>query len=188
MNCTPSHQLPPSKSRRHRVWLIVGLILSSLLLTLSILVILLGVPSPAFAAFRIIQVYDGDNIAIVQGGIKTKVQLACIAAPELAQPFGKDARKRLQSLINSQDISLRLVRKDRLGRYIAEVFSQGQNVNHILVAEGLAQYDVIQAKDCAAYGSLEASAHASHLGIWQGKKPPQSPKEFRQQNERGMLF
>ena len=153
-----------------------------------LLVVTLGVPSPTYAAFRIIQVYDGDNLAIVQGGIKTKVQLACIAAPELAQPFGKAARKRLQSLIDSQDISLRLVRKDRLGRYIAEVFSQGQNVNHVLVAEGLAQYDALQAKDCTAYAALEAIAHEAHLGIWHGQKPPQSPKEFRQQNERGMLF
>jgi endonuclease YncB( thermonuclease family) len=148
----------------------------------------LGQPQPAVAAFRIVQVYDGDNLAIVQGGIKTKVQLACIAAPELAQPFGKDARKRLQRLINSQDISLRVVRKDRLGRYIAEVFSQGQNVNQVLVAEGLAQYDLIQAKDCAAYAQLENNAHQAHRGIWQGQNLPQSPKEFRQQNDRGMLF
>ena len=41
---------------------------------------------PAWATTFAVRVFDGDNITLVDRGIKTKVHLACIDAPELLQP------------------------------------------------------------------------------------------------------
>ncbi|MEE3715521.1 thermonuclease family protein [Tumidithrix elongata RA019] len=133
----------------------------------------------AHAARSIVQFYDGDNMTIVQSGIKTKIRLACIDAPELQQPLGDRARKTLKSLVGDLPIALHVFKRDRLGRLIAEVYADGENVNKLLVAQGQAHFDREQIKDCGDYEAIEQQAKDSHVGIWEHGADVQLPSQFR---------
>lgn len=129
-----------------------------------------------------IQFYDGDNITVAQNGIKTKVHLACIDAPELAQKQGEEARKVLQNLVEDSYFQLKVLGKDRLGRLIAEIFSDRLNVNKAMVELGYAHYSPQYPKECVGYDTLAAQAKAKHLGIWQDGADVQLPSQFRKNN------
>jgi micrococcal nuclease len=117
-------------------------------------------------ASRVVQFYDGDNMIVVQRGIKTKVTLACIDAPELNQAFGQRARKSLKAMVGNSDFSLRVLAKDRFGRLVAEVFARDLNVNKALIDQGLAHFHSSYKNGCEGYAEAEHQAQTKHLGIW----------------------
>lgn len=135
-----------------------------------------------------VKFYDGDNITIVQSGIKTKVRLACIDAPELKQKSGQSSRKVLKSLVADKRFRLNVLAKDRFGRLIAEIFVSDNydnysiNVNKILVEQGHAHFYNPSSKGCEGYASAEQVAQAQHLGIWQDGDRIELPSEFRREN------
>ncbi|CAN1208981.1 hypothetical protein TUMEXPCC7403_02075 [Tumidithrix helvetica PCC 7403] len=136
----------------------------------------------AHAARSILQFYDGDNMTIVQSGIKTKIRLACIDAPELQQPLGDRARKTLKTLVGDLPIALHVFKRDRFGRLIAEVYADGENINKLLVAQGQAHFDREQIKDCSAYEAIEQQAKDKHMGIWEHGTDVQLPSQFRREH------
>jgi micrococcal nuclease len=128
--------------------------------------------------------YDGDNLILIQGGIKTKVSLVCIDAPELKQSGGQNARKALKSLVDGKQISLRVVAKDRFGRLLAEVFAGGKNVNQELLKAGFAYFNGQYRKECDRYQEWELIAKQQKLGVWRNQKILESPAKFRQAENR----
>lgn len=145
--------------------------------------IALGFPTqPVRAARSVVQFYDGDNMTIVQSGMKTKIQLACIDAPELKQPLGDRARKTLKTLVGDLPIALHVLKRDRFGRLIAEVYADGKNANKLMVEQGMAFFDRNQIKDCGDYAAIEQQAKDKHVGIWKDGTDIQSPAQYRLQN------
>ena len=138
---------------------------------------------PIWAASMVVKVFDGDNITIVQRGIKTKVHLACIDAPELQQAEGQHARKVLQNILDDEEIYMKVINKDRFGRYKAEVRAGGQNANKVLVSMGLAHYDHLQEKDCNGYEAIALKAQSDRLGIWANGTNVMTPSQFRRENK-----
>lgn len=138
---------------------------------------------PTWAASFAVRVFDGDNITLVDRGIKTKVHLACIDAPELLQPEGQHARKVLQNILDEEEVYLRVFKKDKFGRYTAEVLAGGQNANKVMVSLGLAHYDRLQEKDCQGYGELEDQAQIERLGVWTNGTEVMLPSQFRKENK-----
>ncbi len=136
--------------------------------------------SPEAQANYRVNFYDGDNLILIQGGIKTKVSLACIDAPELKQPGGQVARTALKSLVDRGQISLRIVNKDRFGRLSAEIFAGGKNVNQTLLEAGYVHFNG-QWKECDRYQDLELIAKQQQLGILHDQKKAESPAKFRQE-------
>ncbi|MFN3926261.1 MAG: thermonuclease family protein [Pseudanabaenaceae cyanobacterium] len=116
-----------------------------------------------------VQFFDVENIAIVEGGVKAKVHLACIKAPRIDQPLGRLALQELKELIGGRLQGVKLFRKDRVGRIIGEVYADGENVNLLLVKRGLARFDrqFTYARECKGYQEAEEFAQKYHLGIWQ---------------------
>ena len=139
--------------------------------------------APVWAAPYAVRVFDGDNITLVDRGIKTKVHLACIDAPELLQEEGQHARKVLDNILKDEEIYIRVFNKDKFGRYNAEVLAGGQNANRAMVSLGLAHYDRLQEKDCQGYAELELKAQQEHLGIWVNGTDVISPSQFRRENK-----
>jgi micrococcal nuclease len=138
---------------------------------------------PAWATSFAVRVFDGDNITLVDRGIKTKVHLVCIDAPELLQSEGQHARKVLQNILDDEEIYLKVFKKDKFGRYTAEVLAGGQNANKVMVSLGLAHYDPIQEKDCHGYEALEAQAQRDRLGVWANGTDVLLPSQFRRDNK-----
>ena len=138
---------------------------------------------PAWAVTFAVRVFDGDNITLVDRGIKNKIHLACIDAPELLQAEGEHSRKVLQNILDGEEIYVKVFKKDKFGRYYGEVLAGGQNANKVLVSLGLAHYDRIQEKDCQGYEEIEAKAKSDRLGVWANGTDVMLPNQFRRENK-----
>ena len=138
---------------------------------------------PSWAAEFAVRVFDGDNITLVDRGIKTKVHLACIDAPELLQSEGQHARKVLQNILDDEEVYIKVFKKDKFGRYTAEVLAGGQNANKVMVSLGLAHYDPLQERDCQGYKEIEAKAKGDRLGVWANGSDVIMPSQFRRDNK-----
>ncbi|WP_055077266.1 thermonuclease family protein [Pseudanabaena sp. 'Roaring Creek'] len=138
---------------------------------------------PAWAASFAVRVFDGDNITLIDRGIKTKVHLACIDAPELLQAEGEHARKVLQNVLDDEEIAVKVFKKDKFGRYYGEVLAGGQNANKVMVSLGLAHYDRLQEKDCPEYEAIEQKAQSDRLGIWANGTEVILPSQFRREHK-----
>lgn len=126
---------------------------------LSWLIALAILPFPAhpqgdcFYTYRaqVVSVYDADTITVnVDLGFNTwrhneRIRLARIDAPEVTgteKVFGIPAREYLKSLIHNKTITIKTVKdkKGKFGRYIAEIYLGGENINDLLVFKGFATY------------------------------------------------
>ncbi|MBD3260085.1 MAG: hypothetical protein GF334_00100 [Candidatus Altiarchaeales archaeon] len=83
------------------------------------------------------QVIDGDSI-IVEG--LGEVRILGINAPEIGQPYYKDAKEQLAKLVSGKTIELESDEesKDKYGRNLRYVFLDGKNIAVKMVEEGLA--------------------------------------------------
>lgn len=113
-----------------------------------------------------VQYYDGANIILTQQGIKTKIHLACIKAPDVTQPAGQRSRTALKQMLDGQPFQYRVIAKDRYGRLLAEVRVGQLNVNRQMVLEGHATYYNPYSTDCEGFAAAEALARSQHKGIW----------------------
>ena len=128
-------------------------------------------------------VYDGDTLTLSDGA---KVRLLGINAPEqpeagLAEDSdqdpvtcgGPDAGDHLRKWLLGRQVCLRDSplegpEEDKYGRQLKYVFSDGVNVNQLLVATGHAcYYDAFDEPFChEAFLAEEARANSMGLGIW----------------------
>ncbi|MEN8447191.1 MAG: thermonuclease family protein [Cyanobacteria bacterium J06555_13] len=135
-------------------------------------------------AWAVVSVGDGDTIRVRRGNETVTVRLACIDAPEMAQPtYGELAKGRLQSLLPiSSSITLRPINTDRYDRLVAEVFQQDANINLALVESGHAVVYRQYLSNCDAtdYLNAEATAQQNGLVFW-AQSNPMMPWNFRRQ-------
>lgn len=100
---------------------------------------------------HVVRVVDGDTIdvAIDLGfnvSIKERLRLARINAPEiygvkkesLEYKQGMKSTQRVKELVENKDVIIETSKKGKYGRYIAEVWVEGESVSDILLSEGLA--------------------------------------------------
>ena len=120
------------------------------------------------------QVFDGDTFRTRTG---EKIRLLGINTPEVAhhdqagQPYGKEAKRRLVSLIAGKSVLLRMdkEKRDKYGRTLAQVFLRnGGWINKQLVAEGLAHVYTFMPNSywAAALLKAEKRARKEMAGIW----------------------
>lgn len=101
---------------------------------------------------KVIRVVDGDTFdAIVDLGfnicVKQRFRIANIDAPETygvkkeseEYKAGKVVTERLKELIESKDVLIKSQKTGKYGRYIAEVFFEGNSVGDTLLSEGLVE-------------------------------------------------
>ncbi len=100
---------------------------------------------------HITAVYDGDTVtANIDLGLgiwknKEKLRLCRINAPEVrgeTRAQGLVARDWLRNRILDERVIVRTIhdKKGKYGRYLAEIWHSGENINDLLVANGLAEY------------------------------------------------
>ena len=120
------------------------------------------------------KVFDGDTFRTTTG---EKVRLLGINTPEVAhgkepgQPFGKDAKKRLEQLITGKMVRLQLDRdrKDDYGRTLAQLYLRdGSWINIQLIHDGLALVYTFTPNFQWADKLLKAETEARNKkrGIW----------------------
>lgn len=145
---------------------------------------------------KVTKVSDGDTVQVITSdGTKLKVRLAGVDCPETqkinkktgkinkqGQPYGDEAQKFTESLVNGEEVQVDIYGIDQYQRVLAYVFTpDGRNLNLELVAAGLAEVYV-----GGEYGpykreleALEKDARKTKTGMWNLDKRYESPKEFR---------
>ena len=114
---------------------------------------------------------DGDTIKLGQ----VRIRLHGIDAPEKKQTCsdaagaeygcGEAATQRLAKILKSAMVECITKDIDRYDRVVAECYSDGMNINALLVGEGLA---VAYTKYSSDYIEIEVEAKEARLGLWGG--------------------
>jgi endonuclease YncB( thermonuclease family) len=159
-------------------WKILGDGLASLLIAFAILFLLDKFPQIDFQSR--VRITDGDSLR--RGS--QRIRLFGIDAPELDQECrdgdgrlyacGQSARRALQDLIGSSEISCDIVERDKYGRDVARCRKDGLEINREMVRLGWA---IAYERHSIDYLVAEATARNARRGLWQGQF--QTPEDFR---------
>uniref|UniRef100_A0A832H3K6 Thermonuclease family protein n=1 Tax=Oscillatoriales cyanobacterium SpSt-402 TaxID=2282168 RepID=A0A832H3K6_9CYAN len=139
---------------------------------------------PSTWAATVVSTGDGDTLRVKDGGKTVTIRLGCIDAPERSQrPWGQMASDRLKQLLpKGQTVTLREIDRDRYGRTVAEVFTNGRSVNLQMVSDGMAAVYRQYVKNCdiSQFNQAEQRAKQLGLGIWNPSNPLQvMPWQYR---------
>jgi len=124
---------------------------------------------------QVVSVGDGDTITIRSAGQNIVVRLACIDAPEMNQPGGKESAQRLSTILpRGTTVKVLPVDKDRYGRTVGVVFSS-KNINLQLLQEGQAWVYEEYIGNCrtsaAQLRQAQSAAKANRAGLWNQANP-----------------
>jgi micrococcal nuclease len=126
----------------------------------------------------VVRVRDGDSIVVLLGGVGIEVRLDGIDCPELAQPFGKRARRFTSGLVFGREVRVVGKGKDTYDRELAEVFlPAGRSLNRELVSAGFAWWFRRHSTD-RGLEVLEREARTARRGLWADPNPL-PPWDFR---------
>ncbi len=147
----------------------------------SLLVENISLPSdPAnHPEYKVIKVVDGDTIDVDMDGIKKRIRLIGIDAPESVAPnqpvecFGKEAGAYLNSLLSGKVVQLAddstQSDQDKYGRLLRYVFLGSVDINQKLLQEGFAReytYDKAYQHQ-QEFRQAQAEAKIAKVGLWQ---------------------
>ncbi|MCE2723590.1 MAG: thermonuclease family protein [bacterium] len=117
----------------------------------------------------IYSVHDGDTVSADCGGMRIKVRMVGIDAPELKQKYGRTSRQALADHVFQKKVTLQTQGRDKYGRALGEVFLNGESVNAWMVKGGHAW--VYAAKPRREWFPLQESAKAAETGLWRDPRP-----------------
>jgi len=116
--------------------------------------------------WRVVGVTDGDSLTcLTPDKQQVKVRLDAIDAPERGQPFATRAKQALSDMVFGKDVEVEQRGTDRYQRMIGRVTVGELDVNHEMVAKGMAWHYVTY-DDSKALRTAELSARAAKLGLW----------------------
>jgi endonuclease YncB( thermonuclease family) len=132
-------------------------------------------PPPERAAnshlWRVVGVIDGDTVTCIDDANQSqKVRLADIDAPEITQPYGKNAREALAGMVFGHTVEVVDSGRDQSGCWIGRLFVDGTDVNRQMIATGNAWQDNVGSTD-AELSALQSQAQAQRLGLWSQPNP-----------------
>lgn len=145
-----------------------------------------GIPRPATAT--VVSVGDGDTLRVDRAGRRLTIRLACIDAPESAQPGGAESTAYLRQLLPAgQMVGVRQVDIDFFGRTVAELYRNGASVSVAMVQAGHAVVYPRYLDGCpmsrVALLAAEAEAKAARRNFW-SQPNPEMPWDWRRRNRR----
>ncbi len=164
----------------------MNLAIKSLYIITPIIVAIVGylhldyfIPAPIIEG-KIIKIYDGDTITILQDKEKLKIRLYGIDAPESNQSFGNESRENLLKLCPLNETAIIKVKdKDKYNRIVGILFCNDINANANQVENGFAW---AYKEYSNAYILLEMKAKLESKGLW-SEKNPIKPSDFRKEHK-----
>ena len=76
---------------------------------------------------KVIAVVDGTTVEVRTADNQIyKVRLSGIDSPELSQEYGGDAKKLLEKVVLEKSVAVKVIGKDRWGRYLGEMMIDGK--------------------------------------------------------------
>lgn len=140
-----------------------------------------GTPASQWVGW-VTKVVDGDTLHVqpAQGGASQKLRIKGIDAPEVCQAWGMQSREALARLVWGQRVTVQLNDVDDHGRWLAQVFVNGEDVGARLVAQGHA-WSYQFRRDPGPYAFQQQQAAINRLGLF-GQPQAMRPREFRQRH------
>mgnify|MGYP001765834323 FL=1 len=126
---------------------------------------------------RVVKVIDGDTVVVLGPAKRTeRVRIQGIDAPEADQPFGAQARQRLQDLVGGKVVTVVSDKRDRHGRLLGKLMHGGQDMGLALIREGFAWWYRDYATDQilldrVLYPLAEVQARWDDSGLWADPDP-----------------
>ena len=169
--------------------------ISSFIISLAIFSSFLGLPLSSFAGqFKVVHVYDGDTIKVIENGKEITIRLVGIDAPEISrkkdlpgQPFCLKAKEYLSSLVLDKMVNIKFYGKDEIGNSLGEIFAEKVNINLEMIHAGLAEvYRGIPARnlEITTYRDAETKAKEAIIGIWELRDQYFSPWDWREMHKK----
>jgi endonuclease YncB( thermonuclease family) len=117
---------------------------------------------------KVVSITDGDTFKLLKkDSTLIRVRLANIDCPERKQPFSKRAKQFISVAIFNKEIRLEVIKKDRYGRFIANVFyDNAKSLSEELVRSGFAWHFVKYSTD-STLQVVEDEARKNKVGLWQ---------------------
>lgn len=163
-----------------KMYVVVGLMnLKTVILHTVLISACLGAPALA-SQFqgKVTRVLDGDTVEVLLDKESVRIRLSGIDCPEKAQPFGQKAKELTSSLCFGKVVTVQEFGTDRYGRTIGELSTDGLDVNHEIVRNGLAWWYRKYAPRDTVLEKLEQQAKQEKRGLWADEHPI-PPWEFR---------
>lgn len=94
-------------------------------------------------AVKVLYCIDGDTFIGVQNNEEKSYRLSAIDTPELGQPWAKESKALLQSLIDKKVVYIKYFGLDKYGRKVVDCFLDPERkilVNNALIQEGMSHY------------------------------------------------
>jgi len=141
--------------------------------------------------FKVTKVFDGDTVQVQGQDLEFRIRMVGIDAPETGgsrkkgQPYSQKAKKVLRQLIQGKKVRLKQYGTGGYNRILAEIFSQGRNINLTMIHQGLAEVyrgRLPKNLDPAPYKKAQADARRRRTGMWSQGKAYKSPKTWRKEN------
>jgi endonuclease YncB( thermonuclease family) len=133
-------------------------------------------------AVTLSKVSDGDSFVAWLDGYddEQRVRLYGVDAPELNQPYGRNAKEALEDLLRGREISLQIYDIDQYDRKVVVLMADDVNVNLALLESGNTWYYGYHCKEdfCRDWEKAAQKAKSEHKGLWNTPKPV-APWEFR---------
>ena len=135
--------------------------------------------SQAEDAYTVSYVYDGDTVELKHAGIRLKLRLTDIDAPERNQQYGQKARRALIKLCTGSNITINVnfSGMDKYGRHLGRLQCNQIDVSLYMAAQGHAWYTEKYSNDLAIKNAA-AMARQKRIGLW-GAIKPQAPWVWR---------
>lgn len=148
------------------------------LLTLFVLSLLVLQAAAATIVGKVAWVCDGDTIWVVGSrqsdnpspSARYKVRLNRIDAPESDQPFGKESKDYLLSLLRGKTVRIEYETEDQHGRILGIVYLDQTDINLQMVSTGNA-WHYSHFDQTPAYAAAQAEAKKGKLGLWASENP-----------------
>ncbi len=133
-------------------------------------------PTASVAWWRCIGVTDGDTFTCLDTvGKQQKVRISEIDAPELGQPYGRDARDTLAELIFGKSLAVIPIRSTADGLVICKVSVDGKDIGREMVVAGAAW---TESQSESPLTKDQQDAQDGKRGLWSDASPT-PPWEFR---------
>ncbi len=111
------------------------------------------------------RVDDGDTLRVQMDGRIVRVRIFAIDAPELDQPYGREALDEARRLLGGRMVTVTRRDTDPYGRLVASLAIDGRDVGRDLVAAGAA-WHFTQFSDSRVLAAAEREARAERRGLW----------------------
>ncbi len=123
------------------------------------------------------RVSDGDTIWVTDAkGLRHKIRMLDIDAPESSQKFGSESTARLKSLIGGKSVRVTYSERDKYDRLLGTVWLGDEDINLRMVNEGMAwRYHYSKNE---RYATAQSAAKAKRIGLWADLKA-QDPWAYR---------